>query len=495
MQAKFSSRISSIDQHYIFDPLTDAQSVFAEASEDARRRAQELAELTGSGDISLAPGSSSLPRLYLGEVARQEPLPDLNRGQLQILTPIRLPQTTIAPTPVKAVVEEKFTGAHPAELHKNSSIVGNAVADLEPSDSWSLAPMDPQAVIAADRPEIYVTETVSIKAALGRGLPPYLVAALNAREQARHWSKFLAVRPGPESLFALYPTDDGSDLRTLGLATTFSGDARWLETAPADAGVKAYRVDDPHQRGMVPIAVPDSGTTITEMAGAVPAQPPDAVRLDVEFAWDTPELAHAPGISAPSVVARLKRLPHVLDATSGLEPFDFGWRYSVLLRGSDPSTLTRTFEALRSVYARFQPLVKFRVDAVSLNCPALVDRLRKASFRQSWVLALIDSRRTHRPLRKLLLVTIFPIGRPDSCVTRATDPTWFDHRWPSDQPEVPQHVNLFPTSMMVFRTFASKDIGRRAPGRRGGLNLGDLGLRQRGGEEGAGTFGFESNPR
>jgi hypothetical protein len=68
-----------------------------------------------------------------------------------------------------------------------------------------------------------------------------------------------------------------ADLRTLGVATTFTsgGRPRW-KNIPADSEVRAYRADDSRQRAMVPIDMPDPDTTIAEMAGATPASPADA---------------------------------------------------------------------------------------------------------------------------------------------------------------------------------------------------------------------------
>jgi hypothetical protein len=453
VQAQFRSRITSVDQHFVFDPRFDAQSIFAQAEEQAQRQARELAYMTGSGDIA---SEGSTPRLYLGHQTSGLQFPDLNNA-LPLDRQVLLDQTTATPTPIQAVVEGLFVGLEPARLSAYASVAKNAASGFRPPDSWFLPPLDPQASIAADRPELYETGTISMKAAFSTGLSPYLVAALHARARTRHLAQILRVQPGPESLFAIYPMGEDSDIRTLGLATTFSGgDARGWSAIRADPGVKAYRSDDSRQRAMVPIAVPDPNTTITEMAGAVAAQPPDALRLGVQLSYKAPPKTTAASVSAENVAARLKQLPYVMDVASGAAP-ESGWRYELLLRGADASELAHAFEAIRSAYVALDPSIEFRVDAVSLNCRQLEDRLLKASIRQDWLLAQSDALKTNRTIRKLLLVATFPIGDDqEECLARAELPTVFDHWWPGDVPEVPERVNMFPTSMMVFRTFPPK---------------------------------------
>jgi hypothetical protein len=272
----YASRIAAITHYFVFNPRFDAQNITDAALSQAKRQAGELAAITGAQSVDFSPWGHSSPRVYVGAPDPNWSFPDLNRA-LPYDKPVVLNQTAATPTSVTIVTENLFIGAQPTRWDQPASIRENAAEAFRPLDSWFLPPLDPQAVIAADRPELYMTGTASAQAARSRGLAPYFAAALNARARTAYLAQILGVHPENTSLFAVYPMSQDADLRTLGVATTFSGgDARRWQSIRPDSEVHAYRSDDSRQRAMVPIDVPDSDSTIVEMAGATPASSPDA---------------------------------------------------------------------------------------------------------------------------------------------------------------------------------------------------------------------------
>jgi hypothetical protein len=274
VRARYSTRISTITHYFVFNPFPGAQNITDAAFSQAKRQAQELAEITGAQNATPATWGRSLPRLFLGAPDPNWQFPDLNRA-LPYDKPAVLNQTAATATSVTIVTEALFAGAEPARFDQPASILQSAAQAFRPPDSWFLPPLDPQAIVAADRPELYITGTASAQAALARGFAPYFAAALHARARSSYLAGILGVHPENASLFAIYPMSQDADLRTVGIATTFAGgEARHWKSIKPDPQVRAYRSDDSRQRAMVPIDVPDSSTTIVEMAGASPPSPP-----------------------------------------------------------------------------------------------------------------------------------------------------------------------------------------------------------------------------
>lgn len=268
VRQSFRSQISAIDQQLVFEPFPGADRVSDQAHATARLLARELAESTGSGDI--APAFFAQPLVYLGDQGSDAGIPALTHASPYDRAVV-LQQTNLNPTPIAVVVNDLFTGAQTPELSENSTAATSAASAFRQPDSWSEPPVHQQPVIAADRPEIYVTGTASVSAALNRGLAPYFVATLAAHSETAFLAQILGVKLGHESLFAAYRLDNqDSDLRTLGVATTFSGgdSGRWQRIKPDPAIRVNHRIEDPRQKAMLPIAVPDEGTTISEWAGA-----------------------------------------------------------------------------------------------------------------------------------------------------------------------------------------------------------------------------------
>lgn len=444
IRADFSGRVSSIVHYFEFDPFSQTESLASAAAAQTHREALQLAAMTGAGDIQPASSAYSQPRVYINAQIPDRSFPDLSRA-LPYYKPVILNQGAQSPTSVLMVTEDLFTGSTPARLPTDPAILQRAASAFRPAGSWFLPPLDRQAVIAADRPELYVEGTSSAEASLAEGLAPYFVAALNARTKTRDLAAILGVHAGVESLFAVYPRGRDDDLHTLGLATTFTDAAdRRFDRIPALSGATAFREDDSRLRDMVPITAPGDETLITEMAGAAPKQRPDALRFDVEFI--TGQDAETSKISK----AQLLSMPHVMDAAVHTEPHDA--RYEVVLHGSRKSDLTSVLNVLSAAYAPLHPSVRFQVEGISLNCAGLEDRLLKATIRENWMQAKADSAREGKRLRKLLLVATFPPDRRTTCLTRAQDPGSVGS--PSTaQPHVPESVQLSVTSMMVFRTF------------------------------------------
>lgn len=456
----FRTRIASVDRHMVFDPLSlydpvdNAHNAFDRAHGTARQLARQLAALSGSSDILPNGPSLSVPRVYLGN-ADDTQIPDLDHP-VSMLDPTFLAQAAGTPTPIQVLVEDVFTGRRPASWDENAAIAKRAAAAFRSPD-YTLPPIDPQAVMAADRAEIYVTGSASVQASLRRGLAPYFVAALDAREKTRYIAHILGVQPGPESLLAVYPMDSASDSSALGVATTFAGDPRsWLDASP-DPRIKTYSVDNPSERAMVPITIPDESTTIAQMAEATSTLPPDALRLDVQFVAQTPESVTASPAVARNAVRRLKRLSYVMNVAVDPDTTDSNNAhspiYEVLLKGAEARELRGALAALRSFYAPLHPSVQFRVDAVSLKCKELEDRLLEATIRQNWLHAQAEATTTHRRIRKLLL---FATDEQDFCTVRDRHPITFTGSWPRNALEIPPSTDISATSMTVFRTFAAK---------------------------------------
>lgn len=268
VRAQYRQRISTITHYFAFNAFTDTQALTNAALSQARRQGQQLAAMTGAQNIERFTWGHSMPRLFLGIPDPNWSFPDLNRAQ-PYDQPVVLNQTAATPTSVTVVTESVFAGTRAARWDLPAAIGQSAAQAFRPPDSWFLPPLDPQAVIAADRPELYMTGTASALAALARGLAPNFAAVLDARARATQLAGILGVRAGNVSLVALYPMSEDADLRTVGAAVTFSGgDARPWQSIKADPQIQAYRSDDSRQRAMVPIDVPDASTTITEMAGA-----------------------------------------------------------------------------------------------------------------------------------------------------------------------------------------------------------------------------------
>jgi len=154
-------------------------------------------------------------------------------------------------------------------------------------------------------------------------------------------------------------------------------------------------------------------------------------------------------------MAALQLLPYVLDVATGSEnnTAQTRSRYEVVLKDAQQSHLSEVFQMLRSFYDALHPAVSFRVSGISLDCRAAEDRLFKATIRADALQARRDALRTHRNLRKLLLVAVFPLHGLDGCDARAHAPGSLGYVQPNSVPQAPNNADFALTSMMVFRSF------------------------------------------
>ena len=453
---QFRGRVSSIVQYVVYDPRFDDTKLYERAETDAHARAERLAESVGSDDVEQRDQSRSGFRTYLGNAVADFPLLRFDEAA-PADKPVVLNQSAAVPTAIQTVLQGLYLGSRPVNATAERSILEHAGKALRAPNVWLLPLLTPDAVIAADRPELYVTGVASAKAARGAGLEPDFAAVLDARERILRLADVLAVHPEHESLFAAYPLASDSDPHTIGVATTFTGgETRRRPNISVQPNVDVYRSDDARLAAMVPIAVPDPNKTITAMATATVTQRPDAVRLDVEIVQARSTAPDLTPVAGQDMGRRLRRLPAVFDvaSTTTTDSVSLRSRYEVLLRNPSTTSLQAVLAVLRSAYAPFHPSVTFEVGGVMLDCGKIELRLLKATIRENWLQAKGAASATHTDLRKLLLAAALPMNVQNfSCQTRAQAPDSLKR--PDPAPELPGSTAFSLTALMQFRTSGS----------------------------------------
>jgi hypothetical protein len=442
---RFRQQITAVSQRYVLTLGFNDEGLASKADSSARARAQEVAQLAGSGDLGplshwAGPPTYTLADPFAGRV------PSSNSTELLFNQFILTDADPPSRVTVKADIQELYVGSDAVRANVPRDVIKITATAFRRPD-WFLSPLRPQAVIAADRPELYVFGAASAKAALALGLDPYFAAIQNARAQALSLSRLLGVHANNESLFALY-RDTDSDVRAIGLATTFSGGNwnRWQNTK-ADPAIWVGRMGDLRQTAMLPIAVPDDTTAITELSGARTTVTGDTLRLEVEL--DSADQAAA-AVDAGGIVASLRRFSFVTDAAVRTDRSGgFRARYEVSLKNAEGSEVQRVADFLRAKYGSFKPAVNVATRPLEPHCGAVHERLLRAAIRQNELQARDDARNSGRRLRRLLLFAIFPEDAQNLvCAPLAQMPGPLASGYQG--PESPL-IDL--TSMMVFRTF------------------------------------------
>lgn len=456
MAEQFGGRITAFSPQFVLNFDTNTQNLDNEAYDQAQKKAQDVAAMMHAGEID-GPSSNgrSFPRLYAGNQATADSVPNFAHGASIFDRTLDLGSDS-GPTPIAAAVEGVYTSNAPARLEVDPIIARGAAKAFRPPDSWLLPTFDPQLRMAADRPELYVIGTASVKAALETRLFPEFIATLDARQRTQYLATLLGVIPGAQSLFAVYPAAETADLYSVGLATTFSGTGL-APTQPfkADSQILAFRSDDAQQRPMLPIAVPNDDAIITEVAGATPISQPDALRFDVQLFYDAPTGEDVTATNADAVSKRLRMLPFVIDvaATTQQRLVRPGVAYELIVRGAKPADLVQVLGTLQSIYAPLHPDVTSRIFGIAFNCSTLEHRMLSASVRQSVLQAKADAATMHRRLRKLLLAAVYPLDGQEVCSLRAKASDDLQYSPPNTLPQLPRKVRIFVDSLLVFRTW------------------------------------------
>lgn len=267
IRARFGNRITSITQRYLLDFSGDPQGLFSQAVGAARKKAADTSQLVSAGDLQRSSLQTS-PRLTFSDpIAGKAIFPNSSELPFSqyIFTEAPPPQLRVA-----ASVQSLYAGESPARLDADPGVRTRAADAFRAPESWYMPPLEKQATIAADRPELFVFGTASAKAALNDGIVPDFAAILHARERGARIAALLGLRLGIESLFAFYPTNEDAQTRTIGVATTFlAEDPARLTMPKPDPALHVGRLNDPREEAMVPIAVPGESTSITEMAQAL----------------------------------------------------------------------------------------------------------------------------------------------------------------------------------------------------------------------------------
>lgn len=266
IRARFGNRVTSITQRYLLDFSGDPQGLLSRAVAVARREAADTALLVRAGDLQASYLQAS-PRLTFNDpVAGREIFPNATELPFSQYLFSEAPPSRLN---VSAAVQTLYAAKMPARLDADPGVRALAIKAFRAPDSWYMPPLEKQATIAADRPELFVFGTASASTALGYGIVPDFAAILHARERSARIAALLGLRLGFNSLFAFYPASEDAATRTVGVATTFlADDPVRLEVPKADPGLHVGRMSDPREEAMLPIRVPDKSTLITEMAQA-----------------------------------------------------------------------------------------------------------------------------------------------------------------------------------------------------------------------------------
>lgn len=455
VQSRFREQVRIIVEQVRIDSGTQVDTLWRSAMSDATQRAGSLAAVLHIGTASDWNAGSTETGSVLS-LANQYGMPiPLDSSGRQYYGSLPLYQGTISsialPVIVEAAMQWRYIGARPA------SLIPNAVVDRLAATAFRRAccpqSLLPAVTIAADRPELYSIASASNQASLQAGLSADLTAVLHTREQVLQFAKILGVRTNQESLLVLYPANASDDLRTVGLAMTFSGGERWpWQSISADSGVRTFRSNINEIRSVAPISIHNQETAITETATAQPGWESTLLRLEVEVDSSVSVLS----IDRRDILRRLRLHREVIDAAAAIRDGGQRVRYAILVRAVNRANVPRLIDLIKKSYASANPSeVSFSLNPYVADCTRLEQRLIRSSIRQDWLDAQADARSKGLRLRKLLLSAVLPASDASLCPplmqpigTQDLDYTEIA-RLPSTFGPIPISVG----STMVFRTF------------------------------------------
>lgn len=499
----YGSRIQSVATYYIPDVNFGFQHVFQLADSAARESADVLANLlqiTPLVEANFSNGSSTKIQLNPRSDDEDPNSPFVAFGGLQSGASVSAQYRSQLPAllDVWARETQAYLGAH-------STTGPNLVAARSASPNEYLAdglqnvePLPVQAVVAADRPQVFALGFTTLQESAQRGADPNALALILALHRARALATQLGVGTRDVSLAARYANIDWAPDRTLlgfGVALTVSGEpaAAWHRRAiptPHASRAPARPIPSNGKLRIEPLPSPlfsprpVPAPTRPPIAQASQITPPDVIPIDAPDAanlivseGDVTETAHAnelrlsvaisSGVETPderlrdlpdstTIQRQLRAQPDVVDAAvqeTAYAPLPVA--YDLVLRTWDRVRIQRLVTMIGSRYQRFPVALKFGTALILSDCEKQVMQAQRASVDQAEVRAIRTANDQKRRLRRLILAAAYPPITGDFCAVSALPEAIDRARDNTVILPANRSVELHVPVKLIFRTYSA----------------------------------------